>query len=93
MPDFSPEELSIEPYEFVRACRPSEIRELIIELVEEEHLPKSVLSQVTTDKNGRSKISYLEEEFMEKMETLTKRFHSISKDDEEILEKIFKKYN
>ena len=92
MPEFYVEEIDIEPYEFVRACSKSEIRELIIELVEEEHLPKSVLQQMNTDKNGKRNISILEEEFLEKMDKLSKRFHCISKEDEETLETIFKKY-
>jgi hypothetical protein len=93
MPEFYVEEIDIEPYEFVRACSTSEIKELIEELVEEEHLPKSVLSQMKITKDGKKNISYLEEEFLEKLDKLSKRFHSISRDDEEILETIFKKYN
>lgn len=92
MPSFSTDEIDIEPYEFISACRPSEIRDLIIELVEEEHLPQSVLGFINTDKNGRRKISILEEEFMEKMDKLSKKYHIISKEDEETIEKLFKKY-
>lgn len=92
MPDFYVDDIEIGPYEFVSACRPSEIRELIIELVEGEHLPKSVLSQIKTDKNGKPKTSILEDEFLEKMDKLSQRFHSITKEDEETLETIFKKY-
>jgi hypothetical protein len=92
MPDFYVDDIEIEPYEYVRACSKSEIRELIIELVEEEHLPKSVLSQMKTDKNGKPKTSILEDEFLDKMEKLSQKFHCISKEHEEILETIFKKY-
>jgi len=92
MPEFYVDDLEIEPYEFVRDCSKSEIRELIIELVEEEHLPKSALQQMNTNKGNKRNTSILEEEFLEKMDKLSKRFHSISKEDEEILEIIFKKY-
>jgi hypothetical protein len=92
MPEFYVDDLEIEPYEFVRACSKSEIREPIIELVEEEHLPKSALQQMNTNKGNKRNTSILEEEFLEKMDKLSKRFHSISKEDEEILEIIFKKY-
>ncbi len=92
MPEFYVEEIDIEPYEFVRACSKPEIRELIIELVEEEHLPKSVLQQMNTDKDGKRNISMLEQEFLEKIDKLSKRYHSISREDEETLETIFKKY-
>jgi hypothetical protein len=92
MPDFYVDDIEIEPYEYVRACSKSEIRELIIELVEEEHLPKSVLSQMKTDKNGKPKTSILEDEFLEKMGKLSQKFHVISREDEDTLETIFKKY-
>lgn len=92
MPDFSVEDLEIEPYEYIRACSRSEIRDLIIELVDEEHLPKSVLNQIKTDKSGKSKTSVLEDEFLEKMDKLSQKFHSLTKEDEETLENIFKKY-
>ena len=92
MPEFYVEEIDIEPYEFVRACSPSEIKELIEELVEEEHLPKSVLSQMKTSKDGKRNTSILEEEFLEKMDKLSKKFHTISREDEDTLETIFKKY-
>ena len=88
MPEFYVEEIDIEPYEFVRACSPSEIKELIEELVEEEHLPKSVLSQMRTDKNGKPKTSILEDEFLDKMDKLSQKFHVISREDEDTLETI-----
>ena len=44
-------------------------------------------------KDGKKNVSYLEEEFLEKLDKLSKRFHSISRDDEQTLETIFKKYN
>jgi hypothetical protein len=91
MPDFYVnDELTIEPYEFVRECSESEIKDLIVELVDEGHLPNLVLNQVNV--NGKSKTTILEDEFLEKMGKLSQRFHTISREDEEILEKIFKKY-
>jgi hypothetical protein len=92
MPEFCVEEIDIDPYEFVTACDPREIKELIEGLVEENHLPKSVLSQIQTDKNGKPKTSILEDEFLEKMDKLSQKFHVISREDEDTLETIFKKY-
>jgi len=92
MPTFYVDEIDIEPYEFISSCSDSEIRDLIIELINEEHLPESVLNQLKTDKDGKRNQSILEEEFLEKMDKLSKRFHSISREDEETLETIFKKY-
>jgi hypothetical protein len=91
MAEFSSEfsssiEIDIEPSEFVDNCSRSEIKELIEILVNEGHLPKSVLRKLN--------ISYspLEEEFSDKLDELSKKYHSISSEDEEILNKIFKKY-
>ena len=92
MPDFSCDEISIEPYEYVRACRSSEIRELIIELVVEEHLPRSVFKLIDLGYDGTTKTTYLENEFIEKINLLSQKYHSLTKEDEESLEVIFKKY-
>jgi hypothetical protein len=51
-----------------------------------------VLSQIQTDKNGKPKTSILEDEFLEKMDKLSQKFHVISREDEDTLETIFKKY-
>ena len=93
MPDFYVEEITIEPYEYIRECSKSEIRDLIVELVDEGHLPSSVLKLVKTDKKGKGGISVLEQEFLEKMSALSEKFHTLSKEDEETLEGLFKKYN
>jgi hypothetical protein len=91
MAEFSSEfsssiEIDIEPSEFVDNCSRSEIKELIEILVNEGHLPKSVLRKLNTS------YSPLEEEFYDKLDELSKKYHSISSEDEEILNKIFKKY-
>lgn len=80
----------IEPSEFIYACSKSDIKELIEILVEDEHLPASVL----TKNNPQSKGSYsrLQNEFTEKMGKLIDNYHSISTEDEEILNEILKKY-
>lgn len=91
MPNFSSEfsapiEIEIETSEFINKCSKSEIKELIETLVDDGHLPKSVLRKLNTS------YSPLEEEFYDKLDELSKKYHSISSEDEEILNKIFKKY-
>lgn len=88
MPYFTPDDLDIEPSEYLNSCSKREIKELIEFLVEDGHLPKSVLIQSETSKSH----SRLQSEFSEKLDMLAKKYHSISKEDEEILETIFKKY-
>jgi len=85
MPEFS-SDIDIEPSEFIDNCSKREIKELIEILVDERHLPKSVLRKSNTS------YSRLEEEFSDKLDELSKKYHSISSEDEEILNKIFKKY-
>lgn len=91
MPEFYVDNVDIEPYEFVRECSRTEIKELIDELVDEGHLPKSVLSLPNINKN-RKYNSLLEEEFVVNINKLCEKYHTISKEDEEIIEAIIKKY-
>lgn len=43
MPDFGVDDITIEPWEFVHACRPREIEDLINELIEEGHLTRDAI--------------------------------------------------
>lgn len=88
MPEFYPDSMDISPSEFVSDCSSREIKKLIEILIEDGHLPSSVLNQTPNSKS----YSRLQSEFEDKTNKLSKVYHSISKDDEEILEKIFKKY-
>jgi len=88
MPYFDVDSIEIEPYEFVQSCRKSEIRDLIIELVSHGHLPESVL--IFSKENQQA--TMLEQDFSENMNKLSKTYYSISKEDAEVLEEIFKKY-
>jgi hypothetical protein len=87
MPEFT-SEIDIDPSEYIDSCSSREIKELIEYLVEDGHLPNSVLVQTPNTKN----FSRFQQEFSEKVEKLSKKYHSISKEDEEKLEEIFKRY-
>lgn len=88
MPNFT-SEIDVDPSEFVDSCSRREIKELIEYLIQEEHLPKSILNMV---KLGETKPSVLEDEFLVKMNNLSQKFHSIFIEDENTLETIFNKY-
>lgn len=88
MPDFYVDNVEIEPSEYIDACTKSEIEELIECLVEDGHLPNDILSKMD-DSKGASK---LEIEFGDKLSKLSRKFYILQREDEEILEKIFKKY-
>lgn len=91
MPDFTPDDISIEPYEYINSCGSGDIKELIEELVDAGYLPKSVLN---LNKKGKPNdgLGRLQSEFMDNFEKLSKVYYSISKEDEDILQTIFKKY-
>jgi hypothetical protein len=88
MPDFSTE-IDIDPIEFVDSCSSWEIKELIEYLVEKDRLPESVLNHTkgSDDKRGR-----MESEFIEKLDLLKNKYYSLSVEEEDSIEKIFKKH-
>lgn len=82
-------EIDIDPSEFVDACSRREITELIKYLVFEDHLPESVFEFKKTgeDNRGRGVI-----EFIEKLDRLKEKYYSLSVEEEDSIEKIFKKH-
>jgi hypothetical protein len=88
MPEFCTE-VDVDPIEFVDACSKRERDRLIKYLVEEDHLPESVLTfkQEGDDKRGRA-----ESDFIEKLDLLKEKFYFLSSEEEEYLNQIFKKY-
>lgn len=90
MPDFTPDDIDIEPGEFVYACNTREIKELIEALVEDGHLPKHVIDikgDVKKEKRG-----IMELDFIEKLEKLKEKYYSLTVEEEESIQTIFKKY-
>jgi len=87
MPTFYEEvDVDVDVDDFLSSCNKREINDLIEALVEDGHLPKSVLNK-NDQKEGR-----LESQFSFKVDKLKEKYYSISKEDEEVLENIFKKY-
>jgi hypothetical protein len=88
MPEFSTE-IDIDPIEFVDSCSSWEIKEIIESLVDKGHLPESVLNHTkgSVEKRGR-----LESEFIDKLDKLKDKFYSLSVEEEDSIEKIFKKH-
>ena len=91
MPDFTVDDISIEPYEFVNSCGPRDIQELIEELVDGGYLPKTVLNY---NKKGKPNtgLGRLQNDFVEKLEKLSKVYYSISTEDEQTLDTLIQKY-
>ena len=85
-------DLDIEVYEFVRACSKRDIKELIEELIEDGHLPKDIYNAKGEVKKELNRKTSSEIDFEDKLERLKIKYYSLTKEDEETLEKIFKKY-
>jgi hypothetical protein len=89
MPDFTPDDIDIDPREFVDSCSRGEIKELIEYLVDENHLPESV---ITFKSEGNDKRGRMESDFIEKLDLLKNKYYSLSVEEEDSIEKIFKKH-
>jgi hypothetical protein len=88
MPEFETY-VDVDVDEFINVCSKREIRRLIECLVEEDHLPESVLTfkEVSNERRGRG-----ESEFIEKLDLLKEKYYSLSVEEEDSIEKIFKKH-
>jgi hypothetical protein len=85
-------DLDIEVYEFVRACSHRDIKELIKELIEDGHLPKDIYDAKGEIKKEINRKTSSEIDFEDKLDKLKTKYYSLTKEDEETLDKIFKKY-
>jgi len=87
MPEFETY-VDVDVDEFISACSKREINKMIECLVEENHIPESVL----THNGGKEKRGRMEEEFIDKLDQLKEKFYSLSSEEEEHLNQIFKKH-
>jgi type III secretory pathway lipoprotein EscJ len=85
MPEFE-SYIDVDVDEMLDACSRREKDELI-DLLVEEGLVKRLVG-----KNGSSKLSVMESEFFEKIDMLKDKYYSLSKEDEETMNNLFKKY-
>lgn len=82
--------VDIEVYEFVDSCDKREIKELVSYLIDEGHLPESVLNNDGDIRD--TKIGSLQQEFIDNVDKLKGKYYSLSSEDEGEIMKIFKKY-
>jgi len=88
MPTFYVDELDIEPQEYVETCSYSEIKELIIELVDAGHLPpniKNIVSKKEKEKRGFHASEAIYEEALEKLHG---NYSNLTQEEEETIIKI-----
>lgn len=79
-------DVDIDVDEFLRNCRKRDIREIIESLVDYGHLPNSVLKM---NEDVRKTLSEIE--FSEKLDQLKNKYYSLSSEEEELFEKVFKR--
>lgn len=84
--------IDIDVDDFLYSCSSYDIKELINALVEDGHLPKEILNKEGEVREEMIRRGRLEEEFSERLETLKTKYYSLSKEDEEFFEEVFKKY-
>jgi hypothetical protein len=82
--------VDIEVDEFVDSCDKREIKELVSYLIDEGHLPESVLNNDGDIRD--TKIGSLQQEFIDNVDKLKGKYYSLSSEDEGEIMKIFKKY-
>ena len=85
-------DIDIEIYEFVRSCTKREIKELIEELIENDHLPKDVINTKGDVKKEMSRKTNSELDFAEKLDKLKEKYFSLSQEEELSLNNIFNKH-
>lgn len=84
--------IDIDVDDFLYSCSKYDIKNLINALVEDGHLPNSVYYHSDKGKEKISKLTSSEIDFYDKLDQLKEKYFSISKEDEDILSSIFKKY-
>lgn len=86
MADFNGE-IEIEPWEYVSTCSKQEIQELIESLVEEGYLDKNLRI-----KRPNVMMGVLEEEFVEKLNSLSTKYYSMTEDELTMIDKLYNNY-
>ena len=84
MPDFTPDDIDITPSEFVDACRPRDIEELLDVLVEDGYINADRLSK-NGGNNGVRRPNINDEKYWESLQHLAKCRDLLSVTEEEFI--------
>lgn len=84
--------IDIDVDDFLCSCTSYDIKELINALVEDGHLPKEVLNEKGDVKEELLRRGRGEEEFSQKLESLKEKYYSLTQEEEDFFEKMFRKY-
>lgn len=93
MPTFYVDDIDIEPYEYVNQCSYSDIKELIIELVDAGHLPPSIKNMINKkEKKEKPGFHPSEAIYESALDKLHGKYVSLTREDEETIIKISNKF-
>jgi hypothetical protein len=84
-------DIDINVDDYLSSCSNRDIQELIKTLVEYDYLPSSVLDE-TGNVPDPIKRGHDETEFIQKLEKISEKYYSLSSEEEEFFDKLFKKY-
>jgi hypothetical protein len=91
MPDFTPDDIDIDPIEFVDACTSRERQELIDYLVECGHISEDQ-KDIKTNNHGVRRPNINDESFWGSLDYLKKCRHLLSLDEENYINNIADKF-
>jgi hypothetical protein len=87
MPDFSIDDLDIDPDDFLDACSVREIKEVIEWLVDNNHISKSTIESV-----GNNALNVNDIMFQENLDAISKSKLLLSIEEEEVINRIGEKF-
>jgi hypothetical protein len=90
MPDFTPDDIDIDPSEFVDACNKREISELIDALIEDGYIKPEQVS--LADTKGIPRVTLADKIYLESLEHLTKCRDLLSIHEENYINNMAAKY-
>ncbi len=90
MPDFTPDDISVDPDEFVSSCNSREIKELIEVLIEDGHIEPSQTQKNLS--NGIRRPNVNDDIFSESIDVLGKCRDLLSLDEENYINKLAEKF-
>jgi hypothetical protein len=85
-------DMDIDVEDFLYACSRRDIKELIQSLVENDHLPKEVFNKNGDVKEDLVRRGRGEDDFSDKLEQLKTKYYSLTQEEEEFFDRVFKKY-
>lgn len=84
--------IDIDVDDFLYSCSSYDIKQLITALVEDGHLPKEVLNKEGEVRDDLVRRGRGEDDFSDKLEQLKTKYYSLTQEEEEFFDKLFKRY-